>query len=125
MNELLTFVDRENIHYWRDKAKNELDFVIKLRGKAPLAIECKWRAAELNWSASGRRWPEILRMCRRARSKQRTFGEFRQKGLQGKHLHAAIELRPYSQEYAVGPREALLFEKLVEGLAEFPFPGAR
>ncbi len=42
LNELLGFVDREQIHIWRDKSKNEVDFIIKKRGKHPIAIECKW-----------------------------------------------------------------------------------
>jgi len=46
LNELLTFIDRGNLHYWRDKAKNEIDFIVKLRGKPPIAIECKWQAKE-------------------------------------------------------------------------------
>jgi hypothetical protein len=48
LNELLAYVDRENIHYWRDKSKNEVDFVVKLRGRPPIAIECKWSAAQRN-----------------------------------------------------------------------------
>jgi uncharacterized protein len=30
------------IRYWRDKRGHELDFVIKQRGRDPIAIECKW-----------------------------------------------------------------------------------
>lgn len=40
-NELLTMVEKSEIHYWRDKSKNEVDFVVKRRGVHPLAIECK------------------------------------------------------------------------------------
>ncbi len=46
LNELLTFIDRENIHYWRDKSKNEVDIVIKFRGRPPIAIDCKWQEKE-------------------------------------------------------------------------------
>jgi predicted AAA+ superfamily ATPase len=48
LNELLTFVDRGDIHIWRDKSKNEVDFIIKRRGKDPIAVECKWKASEFN-----------------------------------------------------------------------------
>lgn len=32
------------IHYWRDKRGHEIDFVLLRRGKAPIALECKWSA---------------------------------------------------------------------------------
>jgi len=44
LNELLTFLNRSDIHYWRSKTGAEVDFVIKLRGKPPIAIECKWKS---------------------------------------------------------------------------------
>jgi predicted AAA+ superfamily ATPase len=48
LNELLSTLDREHIHMWRDKSKNEVDFVVKQRGKDPIAIECKWNAKEFS-----------------------------------------------------------------------------
>jgi predicted AAA+ superfamily ATPase len=51
LNEMLTQFDRERIHYWRNKDKNEIDFIIKLRGKPPIAIECKWNSKEFNHTA--------------------------------------------------------------------------
>lgn len=39
----MTGLDR--LHYWRDKQKREVDFVLDLRGLPPIAIECKWRVA--------------------------------------------------------------------------------
>lgn len=48
LNELLTFIDRENIHIWRDKEKNEVDFVVKFHGRDPIAIDCKWQSKEFN-----------------------------------------------------------------------------
>lgn len=51
LNEILSFLDRDVIHFWRDKQKNEVDFVIKLRGKSPIAIECKWQAKEFDSKA--------------------------------------------------------------------------
>lgn len=51
LNELLSFVDRSEIHYWRDKSKNEIDFIIKKRGQPPIAIECKWKSSEFEGKA--------------------------------------------------------------------------
>lgn len=48
LNEMLSFVDREEIHYWRDKARHEIDFIVKRRGQDPIAIECKWQAGDFN-----------------------------------------------------------------------------
>lgn len=45
LNELNTCLEQNSlIHYWRDKQKHELDFIIAKRGKAPVALECKWKA---------------------------------------------------------------------------------
>jgi hypothetical protein len=44
LNELLATLQGEPVHYWRDKAGHEVDFVLKRRGRPPLAIECKWSA---------------------------------------------------------------------------------
>jgi uncharacterized protein len=44
LNELLTALQGVPVHYWRDKAGHEVDFILTLRGKPPLAIECKWSA---------------------------------------------------------------------------------
>ena len=44
LNELLAALQSEPVHYWRDKAGHEVDFVLKRRGQPPLAIECKWSA---------------------------------------------------------------------------------
>ena len=48
LNHLLTEFQKEFIHYWRDKSKNELDIVLKLRGKNPVALECKWSSANFD-----------------------------------------------------------------------------
>jgi hypothetical protein len=44
LNEVLALLQMEPVHYWRDKAGHEVDFVLRRRGKPPLAIECKWSA---------------------------------------------------------------------------------
>ncbi len=45
LNELHANLQTRQIHYWRDKRHHEIDFILSLRGKAPIAIECKWVAA--------------------------------------------------------------------------------
>ena len=44
LNELQGRLQTRNFMYWRDKRKHEIDFVYQYRGKAPIAIECKWKA---------------------------------------------------------------------------------
>lgn len=44
LNELQSLLQFAPIHYWRDKQKHEVDFVLTRRGKPPIAIECKWSA---------------------------------------------------------------------------------
>jgi uncharacterized protein len=48
------------VHYWRDKAQHEIDFVLLRRGGAPIAVECK--GSERSFDAAGlaafrRRYP--------------------------------------------------------------------
>jgi uncharacterized protein len=61
LNELLATLQSERLHYWRDKAGHEVDFVVARRGRPPLAIECKWSAADLsseNLRAFRSRYPD-------------------------------------------------------------------
>lgn len=51
LDELLFEAGSEEIHYWRDKQKHEIDFVWTPRGRAPVAIECKWRASRFDPTA--------------------------------------------------------------------------
>ncbi len=44
LNELHAHTQSREIRYWRDKRGHEVDFVWIPRGRAPLAIECKWSA---------------------------------------------------------------------------------
>ncbi len=44
LNELHARLQTRDIGYWRDKRQHEVDFVVKRRGKPPVAIECKWSA---------------------------------------------------------------------------------
>ena len=57
LNEMLAATQSRTINYWRDKQKHEIDFIWTPRGKAPLAIECKWSVNEFN--------PGTLRAFRR------------------------------------------------------------
>lgn len=48
LNEIQAHFQTRQINYWRDKRGHEVDFVIKPRGRPPIAIECKWSASDLN-----------------------------------------------------------------------------
>ena len=45
LNEYLGLAQQRRVAYWRDKRGHEIDFIIAPRSGAPVAIECKWRAA--------------------------------------------------------------------------------
>jgi predicted AAA+ superfamily ATPase len=45
LDELRTRFQPEEVFYWRDKQKHEIDFVLARRGEPPVAIECKWKLA--------------------------------------------------------------------------------
>lgn len=44
LNELNAHLQGAPIHYWRDKARHEVDFVLARDPGAPVAIEVKWKA---------------------------------------------------------------------------------
>lgn len=49
LNELLGRFQKCKLQYWRDKTKNEIDFIFsKNRHDPPIAIECKWSANSFN-----------------------------------------------------------------------------
>jgi predicted AAA+ superfamily ATPase len=48
LNELLARTQSRKIHYWRDKQKHEVDFVISKNKAAPIVIECKWTSADFD-----------------------------------------------------------------------------
>lgn len=58
LNEIHARLQTRRIHYWRDKQGHEVDFVLSRPGRPPTAIECKWRAGDIN--ASG-----LTAFCRR------------------------------------------------------------
>ena len=48
LNEMQAALQGHPINYWRDKRGHEVDFILSRRGAAPIAIECKWRAGDLD-----------------------------------------------------------------------------
>jgi len=48
LNELIARMQSRRINYWRDKKGHEIDFIIQQRGKAPIAIECKWLSGKFD-----------------------------------------------------------------------------
>ncbi len=44
LNQLCAHGWKDQLRYWRDKQKREVDFVLLRRGKPPCAIETKWKA---------------------------------------------------------------------------------
>jgi predicted AAA+ superfamily ATPase len=61
LNELQAHLQTRRIGYWRDKRGHEIDFVLAQRGKAPLALECKWSADDVdltNLKAFALRYPK-------------------------------------------------------------------
>ena len=47
LNEIQGHLQFRDIHYWRDKQKHEIDFILTPRGKSPIAIECKWKTGKI------------------------------------------------------------------------------
>lgn len=61
LNELQAHLQTRRIGYWRDKRGHEIDFVLSRRGQAPLALECKWSADDVdltNLKAFALRYPK-------------------------------------------------------------------
>jgi len=48
LNEIMATTATRRIHYWRDKAGHEIDFVWKRPGRPPIAIECKWSSRDFS-----------------------------------------------------------------------------
>lgn len=48
LNEMHAHLGAEGIQYWRSKHGNEVDFIVARRGAPPIAIECKWTAADFD-----------------------------------------------------------------------------
>ncbi|MCL4502361.1 MAG: ATP-binding protein [Deltaproteobacteria bacterium] len=79
LNEIQAQLQTRRIFYWRDKRGHEIDFVLRKRLAEPMAIECKWSAAEFD--------PDNLRF-------------FRKNYPQGQNLVVAFDVdRPFTREY--------------------------
>jgi hypothetical protein len=48
LNELTAYLQTSSLRYWRDKQGHEVDFIWAPRGRAPLAVECKWSARDFD-----------------------------------------------------------------------------
>lgn len=60
LNEIQSILQVRTVRYWRDKRGHEVDFVHSVRGRAPVAIECKWSAGAFdpkNLQAFRRQYP--------------------------------------------------------------------
>jgi uncharacterized protein len=65
LNELLARTQSGRIHYWRDKQKHEVDFIVAKKPAEPVVIECKWSAADfdpLNIKIFRRYYPKGLNL---------------------------------------------------------------
>ena len=61
LNEMQAHLQSREIRYWRDKRGHEVDFIIANRKQAPIAVECKWSAADFdpaNLRAFRTRYPQ-------------------------------------------------------------------
>lgn len=61
LNELQAALQGAPVHYWRDKAGHEVDFILPRRGHPSMAVECKWSADEIdlrNLRAFRHQYPE-------------------------------------------------------------------
>lgn len=61
LNEMQSHFQSPMVRYWRDKRGHEVDFILALRGRKPIAIECKWKADQFeikNLRAFRNHYPE-------------------------------------------------------------------
>ena len=83
LNELHARMQSRRIMYWRDKRGHEVDFILCPRGRAPLAIECKWSADQFKarfFQAFRRQYPDgenVVITQDVNRSYSRTYGSLK------------------------------------------------
>lgn len=61
LNEIHAHTQARQVGYWRDKRGHEVDFVIPIRGRSSIAVECKWKAGDSsfpNLEAFLRQYPD-------------------------------------------------------------------
>ena len=46
LNEMQSRLQSPIMRYWRDKRGHEVDFILALRGKKPITVECKWKVEQ-------------------------------------------------------------------------------
>jgi len=51
LDEIRSSVDKDRIHYWRDKSGREIDFVVQINSEKVDVIECKFNPDKINISA--------------------------------------------------------------------------
>ncbi len=96
LDELRVQFEPEQIHYWRDKRKREIDFILARRGLTPLAIECKWKlnsGQSAHFSAFQSLYPNSRLILVRSDGQEPYFNKRRghiETGLS--HLRAAVDL---------------------------------
>ena len=97
LNELTAQLQVPSLRYWRDKQGHEVDFIWAPRGRAPLAIECKWSARDFD--------PANLAVFTRAYPRHEL-------------LVVTTDARPaFTREYAGRPVRFLTLTALVEQFA--------
>jgi predicted AAA+ superfamily ATPase len=61
LDELKARFASNEIFYWRDKQKHEMDFIVARRGSPPVALECKWKlqsASKSNFASFASLYPD-------------------------------------------------------------------
>ena len=48
LNEIMAYTQSREIHYWRNKREQEVDFVLARARELPIALECKWSASRFS-----------------------------------------------------------------------------
>lgn len=87
LGEFQSIMQGPALHYWRDKAGHQIDFIWKRRGQEPIAIECKWKGAQFDGASLKsfrRRHPKGENILVSADQKEKT--SFKIGGLQLNHL---------------------------------------
>jgi len=104
LNELQARLQTRSIHYWRDKAGHEVDFVLKHAGGRLTAIESKWSASAFDASslnAFRRKYPQGNNFLISQDSRQRHTRRFHAVQVEYLNLHDLAgeleKLRPARQ----------------------------
>ncbi len=96
LNELLALLQGRAVHYWRDKDRREIDFVVAKNPKAPAAIEVKWSMDAFearNLKAFRSRYPEgrnLLVAHDVQQPYERQFGALRVRCVHLRHLREQL-----------------------------------